>query len=128
MWNSLEIAKFIATLTTPIVVALVGFWITGRLKAQDRRLYREDEPHIRDEHARRAAFPHKLLKRNLVPTTKTTKWNYIFIEPGVKQDVSFTTLVPSDYSYLSAHVRFDYEKYRPHTAEAVFAVPNAASA
>lgn len=210
VWNSLETAKLIASLATPIMVALIGFWINGKLKAgehrfnkaqseqarqftetqraEDRRfeeaqrkLYREDEPHIElkldckfhelrgdkylatftvsaanvgrvehkfteillrirgikdepfeydiendphpDERARRAAFPHELLKRNLVPRTKRTKWNYIFIEPGVNQDISFTTLVPSDYSYLSAHVKFDYEEYRPHTAEAVFAVP-----
>ncbi len=216
VWNGLEVAKFIASLATPIAVVLIGFWINKTLKAEERRfseaqivqaqqfsdaqraedrrfeeaqrkLYREDQPHIEltlgctfhgirgenrlatftvsaknvgrvehkfdeiwlrvrgikdgpfeydadsephegnappteDEHSRRASFPDLLFKRNLVPATKTTKWRYIFIEPGVKQNVSFTTLVPSDYSYLLAHVRFEYEKYRPHTAEAVFEV------
>jgi hypothetical protein len=66
MWNSLEIAKFIATLATPVVVAFVGIWIKYKIdesqKAQDRqftqsqkaeekrfaeaqrKLYRDDEP------------------------------------------------------------------------------------
>jgi hypothetical protein len=55
MWNSLEIAKFIATLATPVVVAFVGIWIKYKIdasqKAEDRRfaeaqrkLYRDDQP------------------------------------------------------------------------------------
>ncbi len=175
MWNSLEIAKFIATLATPVVVALTGFWISARLKAQDRRLYREDTPHIElkldcqfhgirsdkhlatftvtaanigrvhhlfpqimlrvrgikdepfeyfansddSERAGRAAFPYLLLRNDLIPRT----WNFVFIEPGVKQDLSFTTLIPSDYSYLLAHAEANYDADTPHTADAVFAVP-----
>ena len=68
MWNSLEIAKFIAALATPVVVAFVGIWIKYKIdesqKAQDRqftqsqkaekerfeeaqrKLYRDDEPRI----------------------------------------------------------------------------------
>jgi hypothetical protein len=36
MWNSLEIAKLIAALATPMVVAFVGFWINTKLEAQKR--------------------------------------------------------------------------------------------
>jgi len=32
VWNSLEVAKLVADLITPLVVALVGYWITIRLK------------------------------------------------------------------------------------------------
>jgi len=182
VWNSLEIAKFVATLATPIVVAMIGFRINARL----RKLYREDVPHIElkldckfhgyrdgkhlttfavsaanvgrvkhefpnimfrvlgikeepfeydadneghlEESARRAAFPHTVLKRNLVPKTKNTKWNFIFVEPGVTQDLSLTTLIPSDYTYLMAHVAFYYQPKWPHTAEAVFTVPQASNA
>lgn len=36
-WNSLEVAKLIASLATPIVVAFIGLWISSKVKAQDRR-------------------------------------------------------------------------------------------
>jgi len=36
-WNSLEVAKLIASLATPVVVALIGLWISSRLRAEDRR-------------------------------------------------------------------------------------------
>ena len=193
VWNGLEIAKLIASLTTPIMVALIGFWLNRRLKKQDdrfaeaqRKLYREDEPHIEltldcafhgvrgdkrlttftvsaknvgrvehkfdqillrvrgirdepfgndskneshieNEKARRALFPEELFKRNLVPKTKNSTWNYIFVEPGVKQAVTFTTVVPADFTYLLAQVWFQYEATRPHTAEAVFAVTQPAT-
>ena len=37
IWNSLEIIKLLAGLVTPLVVAVVGYWITLRLKAQEER-------------------------------------------------------------------------------------------
>jgi hypothetical protein len=186
-WNSLEIAKFIASLATPIAVALVGFWISFRLREHDRRIdkakeerRREHTPHvemkldcqfhgfrdgnhlttfkvsianvglimpqlpeivirvrgIKDEpfgflntdtegasnpSGRRASFPHKILEGSLVPA----QWNFVFIEPGVTQDLCLTTLVPGDFSYLLVNVTFHYKEDWPHTAEAVFAVPPA---
>ncbi|NLG55951.1 hypothetical protein A5776_05580 [Mycolicibacterium elephantis] len=199
-WTSLEIAKLVASLATPIVVACLGFWISRKVRESDRRfnearderkegreaekraiddeLYRRNALHIglqvdcqfhglrqgqylttftvsaknvgqvlhefeqvtlrvraikdepftvfrrsnprkqrEDECARRVAFPHEVLKANLVP------WNFVFIEPGVTQDLTLTTMIPADYSYLLAHVVFEYKEYWPHTAEAVFAVP-----
>jgi hypothetical protein len=209
VWNSLEVAKLIASLATPIAVALIGFWISGKLNASDQRfenakqerqgnlqaaerrrqeklqaaekeLYRRNAPHIElkldcqfhgirdgnylttftisatnagyvwhqfeqinlrirgikdepfeyfsrggleeeDKSARRVAFPYELLQTNLVPSN----WNFVFIEPGVTQHLTLTTTVPSDYSYLLAHVVFEYKEYWPHTAEAVFKVPAA---
>jgi hypothetical protein len=228
LWNSLEVAKLLAGLVTPLVVTVFGYWITIRLKAQDkqsenardeereerRRQYeermsverqereariedrrKEDErsrererldkeaqkdelerkhtPHIelrldcqflgarngqfltvvsvlaansgqvlhkfdriilrirgvkneRFEYWRgyepHAYFPHKILETNLVHEN----WNFIFIEPGVTQRIALTTLIPIEYTYVLAHVEFEYKKYWPHTAEALFAVPNAA--
>lgn len=53
VWTSLEIAKFAASMATPVAVALIGLWINSKLKAQDRRAeaafrseYRLDTPHI----------------------------------------------------------------------------------
>ncbi len=53
VWTSLEIAKFAASMATPVAVALIGLWINSRLKAQDRRAeaayrseHRLNTPHI----------------------------------------------------------------------------------
>jgi len=182
VWNSLELAKFSASLATPVVVALIGLWISSRLKAQDRKFeaayhaeHRLNTPHIElkldcefhgirnscrlatftvtatnvgqvlhkfdriilrvrgikdepfgyradeDRHDNyRVDFPHPLLKTNLVPVPK---WNFVFVEPGVTQRLPLTTCIPVDFTYLLVHVKFEYEAYTPHTAEAVFAVP-----
>jgi hypothetical protein len=228
LWNSLEVAKLLAGLLTPVAVALVGYWITLRLRSQQERserareeereerrrqyeeranlerqerearaeesrkqeersreretlereaqrdeLERKHTPHIelrleaqffgqrggllltaisvvatnlgqvlhkfdriilrvrgikdepfqywkgREPHAH---FPHKILETNLVQED----WNFIFIEPGVAQRITLTTLIPIEYRYALVHVEFEYKKYWPHTAEAVFAIPNAA--
>jgi hypothetical protein len=241
MWNGLEIAKLVASLTTPIVVALIGFGLNSRLKKQDDRLKEEKEqlekleqdrreelqrlerdrrdeldrqerdrkeeldrqerdrqerlqaekdellrqysPHIelaldcayhkirgdtrlttftvsaknvgqvrhqidriklrvraindepfayRNETAQylggerrqpRVLFPHKVLETDLVPD----KWNFVFIEPGVTQTLSFTKPISVDHCYLLAHVIFEYDEYEPHSAETVFEVPPAAT-
>lgn len=162
-----------------IVVALVGFWITARLKAQDRKLYREDQrteltlgctfhairgdsrlaiftvsaknvgrvrhqidritlrvraindepfayreetPKYLDDKTRqpRVLFPHEVLKTNLVPA----EWNFIFIEPGITQLLSYTKPISVDHRYLLTHVILEYEEVdEPHSAEAVFAAP-----
>ena len=209
VWSSLEIAKLVAGLLTPLIVAVFGYRISLRLKAQDtasenerqqrqidreareaeaeqskerERLEREatqDEierkhkPHIElrlecifigkrnDQHlvnflviaANRgqvlhkfnnvtlrvrgikneqfrywegrtplAYFPHKIVETNLVQKG----WNFIFIEPGVIQQISLVTLIATDYTYVLAHVEFEYKKFWPHTAQAVYAVPSGA--
>jgi hypothetical protein len=223
VWNTLEVAKLVSGLITPLVVAVFGYWITIRLKAQEQRsdiareeqrtqyeertalehqerearneerrkqdeqsrererlereaqkeeLERRHTPHIelrvdcqflgarngqllttvsviatnsgqvlhrfervilrirgiKDERFEywegkepNAHFPHKILETNLVPG----KWSFIFIEPGVTQRISLTTLIPIEYTYVLVHVEFEYKKYWPHTSEAAFAVPNA---
>jgi hypothetical protein len=203
LWNSLEVAKLVISILTPLVVAFVGYWITTRLKKielttqaeleKDReermqlyeerkeveRLEREERksqierrytPHIelriesqffgprkdqflvvfsliannrghvvhefpsvdlrvrgiKDEPFQywkgwepRAHFPHKLFEVDLVPPD----WEFIFIEPSVSHQITFTTIVPADYSYLLAYAEFEYKKYWPHSAETLFAVP-----
>jgi hypothetical protein len=175
----------IASLATPIAVALVGFWISFRLRKHDLRIdqakaerRREHTPHVEmkldcqfhgfrdgnhlttftvsianvglimpqlpkivirvrgikdepfgylntegafDPGGRRACFPYKILEGSLVPA----QWNFVFVEPGVTQDLCLTTLVPGDFSYLMANVTFYYTEDWPHTAEEVFAVPPA---
>jgi len=203
MWNSLEAAKLLATLGTPIAVAFIGYWISKRLSAyqinrqkeaearnreaqalaEERRQRQDDERQLaKDELERRhtphiaiqieaeflgrrngqiltnftvlaenagsvmhkfpkiifrvrgikdepfqpwpgreplAYFPHKVLETDLV----NPGWNFIFIEPGITQRISLATLIPEDYTYIVAHVEFEYKEYWPHTAQAVYVVP-----
>lgn len=53
IWTSLEIAKFAASMATPVAVALIGLWINSTLKERDRRAeaayrseHRLNTPHI----------------------------------------------------------------------------------
>ena len=43
MWTTLEIAKLLASLATPLVVAAVGFMVSLRLKDYDRKQQREED-------------------------------------------------------------------------------------
>ena len=72
----------------------------------------------------RVAFPEELLKTT---DLKPPEWNYVFIEPGVKQRIPLTTRIPAGCAYVRAHVEVKYDEYSPHTAEAVFAVPHTAA-
>ncbi|MGA2904221.1 MAG: hypothetical protein ABSD98_10345 [Candidatus Korobacteraceae bacterium] len=83
------------------------------IKDEPFEYWKGREPHV--------LFPHKILNTNLVQSG----WDFIFIEPGVAQRITQTTLIPTEYTYISVYVEFEYKKYWPHTAEAVFAVPKA---
>lgn len=169
-WNSLEIAKFIASLATPIAGALVGFWISFRLRKHDRRLdeakeerRREHTPHVEMKldcqfHGFRDGnhlttftvsianvglimpqFPEIVIRVRGIKDEPFGYLNtdtegasdpsgrraFVFIEPGVTQDLCLTTLVPGDFSYLMVNVTFYYKEYEPHTTESIFAVPPA---
>lgn len=68
----------------------------------------------------RVNFPHKVLETDLVPA----EWNFIFVEPGVTQSLPCVWPISVKHRYLLVHVIFDYNKSTdPHSAEAVFAVP-----
>jgi hypothetical protein len=42
-WTSLEIAKLVASLLTPIAVAIIGYFISSRLKSLDHRQWRSQK-------------------------------------------------------------------------------------
>jgi hypothetical protein len=61
-----------------------------------------------------------VLETDLVPA----EWNFIFIEPGVTQSLSYARPISAEHGYLLVHAIFTYEEFRdPHSAEAVFALP-----
>jgi hypothetical protein len=48
--------------------------------------------------------------------------NFLFVEPGVAQSISYVTKIPTGIEYLLVHIEFNYDKYTPHTAERLFHV------
>lgn len=73
----------------------------------------------------RVDFPDKLLSNDkfieVIP--RDMKWNYIFVEPGVEQEIKYLTLIPSEYRFICVNVTFLYDKTdetKFHSAERVF--------
>lgn len=64
----------------------------------------------------RLEFPIAILQDEARPKG----WNYIFVEPGVTQRISFITIIDEDIQYITAQAHFEYEQYRPHTTERMF--------
>ena len=70
-----------------------------------------------DQH--RLEFPKEILPlSDVLPEN----YNYFFVEPGVHQDVSFVTKVPTSVCYILVHSVFHYDPTTPHTTERVFEV------
>jgi hypothetical protein len=188
-WNSLEVAKLVVSVLTPLTVFFLGAWISRRLKTIELARLKESEerqqeleerkreiervytPHlefridcqffgpkqrqflatfvlIANNRGRvvhrfpsirlrvrglrknepfqywagrepRAEFPHKIFEAEVVPRD----WNFIYVEPGVAHQITFTSVIPADYSFLIANAEFNIDKFTPHNVEGVFPVP-----
>jgi hypothetical protein len=53
---------------------------------------------------------------------KHKKYNHIFVEPSVKQEITYITKIPKVYEYIIARAEFQYAEFRPHSTEKVFEV------
>ncbi|MBL8868690.1 MAG: hypothetical protein JNK90_02800 [Planctomycetaceae bacterium] len=67
----------------------------------------------------RLQFPHKIAVGSLL---YAPKYDYIFVEPGVEQTLTFNTMVPEKMSFVVIHVSFTYSEENTHSAERVFKV------
>lgn len=189
-WNSLELAKLLVSILTPVTIAILGFLFKKQLQETEREnsdarrreeakekreldeLERRYWPHIEFDiecnffgpnegkyaaefiltannrgitkhqfnsiqlrvlgikqetplsffsekgYAHRLEFPEKILKDEVIPK----RWNYIFVEPGVKQRISYITVVSEEIKYILARAEFSYERYKPHSTEKMFCV------
>lgn len=88
----------------------IGLW-TATVKDKQTKEPKE----IKTE---RISFPEKILKESIIPP----QWNYVFVEPDVKQELAYTTPIPEDICYILATVEFHYDANTPHTAERMFAL------
>lgn len=66
----------------------------------------------------RLSFPHKILEEDVIPPA----YNYYFVESGTQQIITFVTRLPSEYKFVVAHAKFEYDEYTPHTTERLFEV------
>jgi hypothetical protein len=190
-WSSLEIAKIIISLLTPLAVLILGYLFNRRLKRAEienqkqselqkeekqrflDEIERKHSPHIEfsidskffgpekgwfivefniqaknasivrhqfnkidlrvrgirkgempelwKDHGERLEFKHKVFQTDIIPEA----FNYIFVEPGVTQQISFVSRIPDDFGYISAWAQFHYDKYTPHTIERMFKIQEA---
>ncbi|UJS18784.1 MAG: hypothetical protein L3J17_06945 [Candidatus Jettenia sp.] len=67
----------------------------------------------------RLRFPEKIFETDVVPKD----WDFILVEPGIKHDINFTTIIPHEYRFIIARAEFHYEKYLPQSTEKVFELP-----
>lgn len=68
----------------------------------------------------RLEFPVSLLKDAEV--LYTPRFDYIFVEPGVSQPITYVTRIPAEIRFIVVRVQFKYDNFNPHSAEKVFEV------
>ena len=70
-------------------------------------------------HGKRLDFPIKLFNEQVIPP----KFKYIFVEPGVKQGITYVTTVPENIKFIVARASFKYRfRNAIHTREKVFEI------
>jgi hypothetical protein len=68
----------------------------------------------------RLEFPVKIINdAEVIPESV----NFLFVEPGVQQTITYTTKLSTQIRYIVVHVEFSYNKRTPHTSERVFRLP-----
>jgi len=74
---------------------------------------------VEEQQTNRIYFPVTVCDENILPPF----WENIFVEPGVKQLITFSTSIPENISYILATAGFYYTNVpKPHTAEKMFAL------
>lgn len=73
-----------------------------RIDLRVRGIKTEEEPTIWKKYKPRLLFPHKPLETNVVPENLS----FLFIEPSVRQQITFVTRIDSEYAYILAGLNF----------------------
>lgn len=66
----------------------------------------------------RLEFPEKIVEDEV----KANNINYIFVEPGTTQRLSYITIIDTEFKYITARAEFYYDQYTPHSTEKMFEV------
>ncbi len=120
------LAEFIATINNKSLVkksiTTIALRIRGIQKNEDILLWvakkkNTETGSVLSKQTSRINFPITIVKENILPPF----WKNIFVEPGVKQDITFVTRIPANISYVLATASFYYDNIpEPHTAERMF--------
>jgi hypothetical protein len=187
VWNSLEFAKIVIAVLTPLAIAVLGFWFSLRLRKMDltrerERQEKEAAKELKERERLKAAhieldiscsfyspshndfvaeftltahnkgmfihrfrsiilrvrgikheeklkywegneprleFPGKIFESEIIPK----QWNFVFVQPNIKQKMNFVSPISRDYKYIIARAEFHYDQFTPHTVEKVFELP-----
>ena len=82
----------------------------------------EGGPHKRD-----LQFPREIVDENIIPE----EMRPIFVEPDVKQPLTYVTYIPETVQYVLVRAKFNYmdraddDRFQPHSVERLFEVPPA---
>jgi hypothetical protein len=69
------------------------------------------------ERGQRVEFPVRIINNaRVIPESL----NFLFVEPGVQQTITYVTKVPAQIGYIVVYTEFWYDKVTPHTSERVF--------
>jgi hypothetical protein len=103
---------------TRVQVSKIELWVRGIKAGEEISYWGQRPPSL--------FFPHKVMQAdNIIPP----RFEYIFFEPGVRQEFRYVSIVPSEFDLLLIHAEFNYVgNGDPHTAEKVMRVPNASIA
>jgi hypothetical protein len=92
------------------------------IKLRVRGIRETDELSLWKRSRHRVEFPHKLFETEVIPKG----YGFIFVEPNVRQTVSFTTGIDGDVRFVAARAEFSYGQARKgsrgskHSVERVF--------
>jgi hypothetical protein len=92
------------------------------IKLRVRGIRETDELSLWKRSRYRLEFPHKLFETEVIPKG----YGFIFVEPNVRQIVSFTTRIDGDVRFIATRAEFSYGQARKgsrgskHSVERVF--------
>lgn len=99
------------------------------IKVRIRGISKDSELVFWDSAPPRAFFPHKLYPsegKNAADANEIDavyqKFAYVFVEPGVKQMLTYVTLIPEGMRFIVVRATFKYPNHNDHSAEKVFEV------
>jgi hypothetical protein len=90
-----------------------------------RGIEKEQELGFWQDKGQRLVFPIALISDNVI---YKQKYEYIFVEPGIDQDLTYVTKIPSSINFIVARAEFKYDESRTYSIERVFALPAPAHA
>lgn len=88
----------------------------------------DEEPTFWEKSEYRLKFPDRLIKTDIVPKFENSHTDdgrdFVFVEPDVKQPITFVTKIGEKYEYILARAEFTYgdSDLGPHSTERMFAL------